>query len=233
MQYNTAAALENTTDRIGAVNRLAVACGAQSTDRADLAASLKKLRRTITGTIQAMALTVESRDRYTAGHQQRVADFAGMVAREFGLSEERIEGVRMAGAVHDLGKISIPAEFLSKTRISEMEYRIIQGHAQAGYDILKEIEFPWPLARIVLQHHERMDGSGYPYGLSGEKILIEARIIAVADVIEAMASHRPYRAALGIDKALQEVSEKKGVCYDREVVDASIQVINKGKYTFH
>jgi HD-GYP domain-containing protein (c-di-GMP phosphodiesterase class II) len=233
MQYSTASALGNTTDRFATANHLAVVCGAQSTDRADLVASLKKLRRTITGTIQAMALAVESRDRYTAGHQQRVADFAGAVAREFGLSEERIEGVHMAGAVHDLGKISIPAEFLSKTRISDMEYKIIQGHVQAGYDILKEIEFPWPLAQIVLQHHERMDGSGYPHRLSGKEILIEARIIAVADVIEAMASHRPYRAALGIDKALQEVSEKKGVCYDREVVDASVQVIKKGRFTFH
>ena len=233
MHYITESALENTADRIAASGYMISGQGARSTERADLIASLKKLRRTITGTIQAMALTVESRDRYTAGHQQRVADFAGAVAREFGLSEERIEGVRMAGAVHDLGKISIPAEFLSKTKISDMEFRIIQGHAQAGYDILKEIEFPWPLAQIVLQHHERMDGSGYPHGLAGDEILIEARIIAVADVIEAMASHRPYRAALGIDKALQEVTAEKGVRYDRGVVDASIQVINQGKYTFH
>jgi putative nucleotidyltransferase with HDIG domain len=180
-----------------------------------------------------MARTVASRDRYTAGHQQRVADFAGLVAQEFGLSEEMTEGVRMAGVVHDLGKISIPAEFLSKTKISDMEYKIIQSHAQAGYDILKEIDFPWPIAQIVRQHHERMDGSGYPQGLTGDEILLEARIIAVADVIEAMASHRPYRAALGIDKAVQEVSEKKGVCFDRDVVDASIHVIARGGYTFH
>jgi len=233
MHYITESALENTADIWTAAGLTVNGHKAQTSARADLFANLKKLRRTITGTIQAMALTVESRDPYTAGHQQRVADFAGAVAREFGLSKERIEGVRMAGAVHDLGKISIPAEFLSKTKISDMEYRIIQSHAQAGYDILKEIEFPWPLAQIVLQHHERMDGSGYPHGLSGEEILIEARIVAVADVIEAMASHRPYRAALGIDKALQEVSEKKGARYDRDVVDASIQVINQGKYTFH
>ena len=223
----------NTTDRMGVGGQLTLALGTPLTDRAALVTSLKKLHRTITGTIQAIAMTVQSRDRYTAGHQQRVADFAGAVAREFGLSEHRVEGVRMAGAVHDLGKISIPAEFLSKARISDMEYRIIQGHAQAGYEILKEIEFPWPLAQIVLQHHERLDGSGYPYGLSGDEILIEARIIAVADVIEAMASHRPYRAAIGIDKAVQEVSTKKGVCYDSEVVDASLHIINKGRYTFH
>jgi len=233
MHYFRESALENTAGRIADSGYRVNGRRAQSTDRADLVASLKKLRRTITGTIQAMALAVESRDRYTAGHQQRVADFAGAVAREFGLSQERVEGVRMAGAVHDLGKIAIPAEFLSKTKISDMEFRIIQGHAQAGYDILKEIEFPWPLAQIVLQHHERLDGSGYPYGLSGGEILIEARIVAVADVIEAMASHRPYRAALGIDKALQEVTEKKGVHYDRGVVDAAVQVINQGKYTFH
>jgi HD-GYP domain-containing protein (c-di-GMP phosphodiesterase class II) len=139
----------------------------------------------------------------------------------------------MAGMVHDLGKISIPAEFLSKTKISKMEYKIIQSHAQAGYDILKEIEFPWPIAQIVHQHHERMDGSGYPLKLADDEILLEARIIAVADVIEAMASHRPYRAALGIDKAMQEVSEKKGVCYDRDVVDAAIHVIKKRGFTFH
>jgi putative nucleotidyltransferase with HDIG domain len=223
----------NTTDMVDTTDTLTFLDNFESRDRTELSASLKKLRKTVTGTIQAMAMTVESRDRYTAGHQQRVADFAGLVAQEFGLSADMTEGVRMAGMVHDLGKISIPAEFLSKTKITEMEYKIIQSHAQAGYDILKEIEFPWPIAQIVHQHHERMDGSGYPLKLAGDEILLEARIIAVADVIEAMASHRPYRAALGIDKAMQEVSEKKGVCYDRDVVDAAIHVIKKRGFTFH
>jgi putative nucleotidyltransferase with HDIG domain len=223
----------NTTDMIGTTETLAFPGNSESRDQAKLSASLKKLRKTVTSTIQAMAMTVASRDRYTAGHQKRVADFAGMVAQEFGLSADMTEGVRMAGMVHDLGKISIPAEFLSKTKISDMEYKIIQSHAQAGYDILKEIEFPWPIAQIVHQHHERMDGSGYPLKLAGDEILLEARIIAVADVIEAMASHRPYRAALGIDKAMQEVSEKKRDCYDQDVVDASFQVIKKRGFTFH
>jgi len=233
MHYAMRSSFTNTTDMYEVTDTLAFSGRSESSDQAELSASLHKLRKTVTDTIQAMALTVASRDRYTAGHQQRVASFAGLVAREFGLSAEMTEGVRMAGVVHDLGKISIPAEFLSKTKISDMEYKIIQGHAQAGYDILKEIEFPWPIAQIVYQHHERMDGSGYPQGLAGDEILLEARIIAVADVIEAMASHRPYRAALGIDKAVQEVSEKKGICFDRDVVDASIHVIEKGGFTFH
>jgi putative nucleotidyltransferase with HDIG domain len=223
----------NTTDMVGTTDTLSFPGNSESRDQAELSASLKKLRKTVTSTIQAMAMTVASRDRYTAGHQQRVADFAGLVAQEFGLSDDMTEGVRMAGMVHDLGKISIPAEFLSKTKISDMEYKIIQSHAQAGYDILKEIEFPWPIAQIVHQHHERMDGSGYPLQLAGDKILLEARIIAVADVIEAMASHRPYRAALGINKAVQEVSENKRACYDQDVVEASIRVINKKRITFH
>ena len=142
-----------------------------------------------------------------------------------GLSEEKINGIRMVGFIHDLGKIYVPAEILSKPgQLTEMEFVIIKTHAKVGYDILKKVEFPWPVAQVIVQHHERIDGSGYPFGLSGENILLEAKIIGVADVIEAIASHRPYRPALGLDKALEEVSQKRGTLYDPEVVDACLRL---------
>lgn len=191
----------------------------------ELQRTLEKLRKALGGTIQAMALTVESRDPYTAGHQRRATNLARAIATKMGLSEEQIDGIRMAGAVHDLGKISIPAGILNKPgRLTENEYAIIQTHPQVAYDILKTIEFPWPLAPIVLQHHERIDGSGYPAGLKGDEIMLEARILAVADVIEAMCSHRPYRPAHSIDEALEEIRENRGVLYDPEVVDACLRL---------
>ena len=180
-----------------------------------------QLKVALDGIIHAIASTVEIRDPYTAGHQLGVARLAFAIAKEMGLSEDQAEGVRVAGTIHDLGKISVPAEILSKPcQLTEIEFGIIKTHPQTGYDILKSMKFPWPLAQIVLQHHEKMDGSGYPQGLSGEDILLEARILVVADVVEAMASHRPYRPALGIEKALEEISENKGVLYDPEVVGA-------------
>ncbi len=183
------------------------------------------LRRTLGATIQAMASTVETRDPYTAGHQRRVANLARAMAKEMGLSREQIEGIRMAAAIHDIGKITIPAEILSKPgRLGDLELGLIKMHPQAGYDILKTVEFLWPVAQVVLQHHERMGGSGYPQGLSGEEIMLEARILAVADVVEAMASFRPYRPALGIDKALEEISQNRGILYDPEVVDACLKL---------
>jgi len=195
--------------------------------------NLEKLRKTLGGIIQAMALTVEARDPYTAGHQRRVSDLARTIAKEMGLSQDQIDGIRMAGIIHDLGKISIPAEILSKPgRIGEYEFGIIKTHPKVGYEILKEIEFPWPVAQIVLQHHERMNGSGYPQGLFGDEILLEARILGVADVIEAMASHRPYRPALGINKALEEISQNKGILYDPQVVDACLKLFIKKGYKF-
>jgi putative nucleotidyltransferase with HDIG domain len=152
-------------------------------------------------TIEAMAMTVEIRDVYTAGHQRRVTELAVAIAKELELSEAHISGIRMAGIIHDVGKIQIPAEILSKPgKLNEMEFGMIKMHPQAGYDILKAIEFPWPVAQIVLQHHERMDGSGYPTGLSGEDIMMEARILAVADVVEAMASHRPYQSPDSLER---------------------------------
>jgi len=180
-----------------------------------------RLQGALEGIIQAMARTVEARDPYTAGHQQRVADLAVAIAMEMNIPQDQIEGIRMAGMIHDLGKIYVPAEILSKpTRLTEIEFALIKTHPRVGYDIIADIEFPWPIAKMVLQHHERMNGAGYPQGFSGEDILLEAQILCVADVVEAMASHRPYRPALGIEKALDEISENKGVFYDPEVVDA-------------
>lgn len=180
-----------------------------------------KLRGALEGIIQAMARTVDSRDPYTAGHQQRVAFLSVAIAEKMGLPQDQIAGIRMGGMIHDLGKLSVPAEILSKpTRLTVIEFALIKTHPRVGYDILQEIDFPWPIARMVLQHHEKLNGSGYPQGLSGQDILLEARILCVADVVEAMASHRPYRPALGIEKALDEISENKGIFYDPEVVDA-------------
>ncbi len=204
-------------------------------DRAetDLQQSLEMLQRALEGIIHTVAVTVETRDPYTAGHQKRVASLACEIARQMGLSDHVIDGIRMAGVIHDHGKISVPAEILSKPgSLTRLEFGIIQTHPQVGYDILKTIEFPWPVDRMILQHHEREDGSGYPQGLKKDQILLEARIIAVADVIEAMAYHRPYRPALGIDEALNEIRKNSGAVYDREVVDACLAIFEKGGFKF-
>jgi putative nucleotidyltransferase with HDIG domain len=193
----------------------------------------KKLKKTIKEIVQAIALTVEMRDPYTAGHQKRVANLAGAIAKEMNFSKEQIDAIVMAGIIHDLGKMSIPAEILSKPgRLTEPELNIIKTHPQVGYDILKTIEFPWPVAQIVLQHHERLDGSGYPSGIKGEGVLPEAKILAVADVVEAMASHRPYRPALGIDQALEELSKNSGTLYDPKVVDACFKLFHEKSFKF-
>ena len=195
--------------------------------------SFRKLQRTVEGTIQAIALTVETRDPYTAGHQRRVTKLAYAIAREMGLPNDQIQRVRTAGLLHDLGKIFIPTEILSKPgQLTDVEFSIIKSHPQAGHEILKNIEFPWPIADIVIQHHERLDGSGYPAGLKGEEIVIEAKILAVADVTEAMSSHRPYRPAIGLDKALKEIVNNKGVLYDAQVVDACMRVFSGGAFKF-
>ena len=174
-----------------------------------------QLKNALTGIIQAMSLTVESRDPYTGGHQNRVAELAAAIASRLDITTDQIEGIRLAGAIHDLGKISVPAEILSKpTLLTPLELALIKTHPQVAYDILKGIEFPWPIAQMVLQHHEKMNGSGYPQGLSGGEIILEARIMCIADVVEAMASHRPYRAALGIDAALEEIVKNRGELYD-------------------
>lgn len=190
----------------------------------------KALQRTWENTIRAMADIVEIRDPYTARHQKQVAKLASKIAKEMCLPEQQRRGLVMASYIHDIGKIYVPGEFLTKTgKLESNELNIIKNHSQAGYNILKNIDFKWPISEIVLQHHERMDGSGYPRGLSGEDILIEARILAVADVVEAIASHRPYRPSLGTNKALEEITKGKGILFDSEVVDACLKLfIEKG-----
>ncbi|HHR86073.1 MAG TPA: PAS domain S-box protein, partial [Candidatus Acetothermia bacterium] len=191
--------------------------------------SYVRAQRTLNGIVKALESAIELRDPYTAGHQVRVAELATAIAKEMDLSPDRIHGIRYAALVHDIGKIAVPAETLAKpARLNPLEYSLIQTHPQRAYDILERIDFPWPIAEIVLQHHERMDGSGYPNGLKGDEILLEARIIAVADVVEAMASHRPYRPARGIDAALEEIKKNKGRLYDPNVVDACLAVFEGG-----
>jgi PAS domain S-box-containing protein/putative nucleotidyltransferase with HDIG domain len=196
-----------------------------------LESTLDNLRKAIGGTIQVIVQVVERRDPYTAGHQRRVADLARSIATEMGLSHDMIDGIRIAAMMHDIGKISVPAEILSKPgSLSRLEFGLIKEHPRTGYEILKDVEFPWPIAEIVYQHHERLDGSGYPRGLKGPGQLLEARIIALADVVEAIASHRPYRPSLGIDVALEEIRNMKGKLYDPNVVDAALRLFETKKY---
>jgi PAS domain S-box-containing protein len=198
-----------------------------------LKASYDKLDKTLDAVIQTISLTVEIRDPYTAGHQHRVSSLACAIAAELGLPQDKINGIRVIGAIHDIGKIGVPAEILSKPgSITEAELSIIKEHPKTGYDILKGIDFPWPVALAVLQHHERMNGSGYPCKLSGDAIIDEARVLAVSDVVEAMASHRPYRPALGIDKALEEIVRGKGTIYDPDVVEACLKLFNEKEFKF-
>jgi putative nucleotidyltransferase with HDIG domain len=192
------------------------------------------LRKTLNDTIRALSSAVELRDPYTAGHQKRVSDLSSAIAAEIGLSPEKIDCIRLAGLIHDVGKIRIPAEILSwPNQLSDIDFNLIKAHPQAGYEIMKTIHFPFPVARIVLQHHERIDGSGYPDGLKRDQILIEARILAVADVVEAIASHRPYRAALGITHALNEISKKSGFLFEPRVVQACLNLFNKKRFKFN
>jgi len=193
--------------------------------------TLESLRKSVGTTIQVMVSAVESRDPYTAGHQVRSANLASAIATEMGLSQDRIESIRLAGSIHDIGKLSIPAEILSKpTKLSELEFSLIKTHARQGYEMLKNVESPWPLAEIVYQHHEQIDGSGYPRKLKGNDILIEARILNLADVVEAMASHRPYRPAKGIKEALEEIEKNSGILYDKSVVDACLRLFREKGY---
>lgn len=195
--------------------------------------NLVRTRRILEETVGALAATSERRDPYTAGHQRRVSKLAYAIARELGFNHNRLEGIRMAASIHDVGKVYVPAEILSKpTTLTQLEFSIIQTHPQIGYDILKEIEFPWPIAKIVLQHHEKLDGSGYPNGTASNDILPEAKILTVSDVVEAMASHRPYRAALGIEAALSEIEEGKGTLYDADTVDICIKLFTRNKFQF-
>jgi len=193
----------------------------------------EKLQGLIEDITKAIALTTELRDPYTSGHQQRVTQLAHAIVKEMGLNKEIIAEIRVAGALHDIGKMYIPSEILTKPgNLTELEYEMIKAHPKVGYNILKTIDFPWPIAPIVLQHHERVDGSGYPSGLSAKDILLESRILGVADVVEAMSSHRPYRPALGIDKALEEISKKRGRLYDPDVVDVCLKLFAEKRFKF-
>jgi len=195
--------------------------------------SMKKLENAMDGIVRAIAHTVETRDPYTAGHQRRVADLAVAIAETVGFEKDKIEAVRVAASIHDLGKISVPAEILSKpSRLTVNEFNLIKEHPQVGYDILKDIEFPWEIATMVYQHHEKLDGSGYPLGVSGDDILPESRVLTVADIVEAMASHRPYRPGLGMDVALGEIDKNKGKFYDPEVSAACHALFNEKRFTF-
>ena len=198
---------------------------------AQLVESEKKLKKNLLDSVAVLAAIVEMRDPYTAGHQRRVAEVAVAIANIMQLTQMQIEGIHLAGVVHDVGKIQVPAEILVKPgSLSNLEYMLIKAHSQNGYDLLKTVDFPWPIAQIVLQHHERLDGSGYPQGLKGDQILLEARIISVADVVESMTSHRPYRPSLGIDAALEEIERNRDKLYDPMVVDACIKLFREQGY---
>ncbi|MFA5321284.1 MAG: HD domain-containing phosphohydrolase, partial [Smithella sp.] len=192
---------------------------------------LENLRQSIKTTIQVLGTASEAKDPYMAGHQKRVADLARAIATEMKLPHDKIEAIRMASAIHDIGKISIPSEILCKPAIlSDLEFSLVKGHSQYGYDIIKDVESPWPLAEIIYQHHERLNGSGYPLGLKSADILIESRILAVADVVEAMISYRPYRPALGIEIALAEIENNTGALYDPDVVKACVKLFREKGY---
>ena len=188
----------------------------------------QQLQKTMMETVHALSALVEMRDPYTAGHQNRVAKIAQAIAKKMNLPDDRIQGILVASMIHDVGKISVPSDILSKPgRLSEVEFELVKQHPKTGYEILKGIDFAWPVAEIVLQHHEKMDGSGYPQGLKGEEIILESRIITVADVVEAMGFHRPYREALGLDAALEEIRNNRGILYDPQVVDACLEIFLK------
>jgi len=199
----------------------------------ELQETLKTLRRALGGTIQAMALTVEKKDPYTAGHQQRVSDLARAIATEMRLPKQIIDGIRLAGSIHDIGKTCVPADILSKPgKLTDHEFGIIKTHPEVGFEILKGVRFPWPIAKTIYQHHERLDGTGYPRGLAGSDIIIEARVIAVADVVEAISTHRPYRAALGMNVAIDEIVRGCGTIYDADAVDTCLKLLTQKKYRF-
>ena len=198
-----------------------------------LQSNLDRVERALEGAVKAMSLTLEIRDPYMAGHQHRVSSLAVAIAQEMNLPWEKIEGLRLAGIIHDIGKIAVPTEIMTKLGLlTKTEFKLIKDHPRVGYEIVKDIAFPWPVAHIILQHHERLDGSGYPEGLVGDAILPEAQILAVADVVESICSLRPYRPALGLEKGLEEARKGRGICYDTRVVDACIKLFRDGRFSF-
>jgi putative nucleotidyltransferase with HDIG domain len=217
---------------VGAVG-VAYDASARKQAEEELLRHAEQLRRTVEGAVLAMSHMVESRDPYTAGHERRVAELAAAIGGELGMAGEELDALRLAGTIHDIGKVAVPAEILSKPgRVSAVEFELIKQHSQVGFDILADVDFGRPVAEMVLQHHERLDGSGYPRGLKGEDVMAEARILAVADVVEAMSSHRPYRAALGMEAALAEVREHAGAKYDAEVVASCVKLVEEQGFQF-
>jgi HD-GYP domain-containing protein (c-di-GMP phosphodiesterase class II) len=202
--------------------------GERERTQRQIEAYVKQLEEAMVGTLSAVSTMVELRDPYTAGHERRVGTLAGAIGAEMGLPEQTCTGLDHIGRIHDIGKITVPAEILSRPgKLSDIEFSIIKTHPQAGYDVLKDILFPWPVATAVLQHHERLDGSGYPKGLKGDEIILEARVMAVADVVEAIASHRPYRPTLGIEAGLEEIVKFRGLRYDEAAVDACVRLFRE------
>lgn len=229
ISYSTAPIVDYKSRVVGT---MAVLC--DITEKMNLEAalhdSLEKMTRVVDETVSALSAAIEKRDPYTAGHQRRVSELACAIAGVMGgLGDDRIKGIRTAALIHDIGKLYVPSELLSRPgQLTDIEFELIKTHPQAGYEILQGIEFPWPIARIVQQHHERFDGSGYPFGLAGDKILLEAHIIAVADAVEAISSYRPYRPGKGIESALQEIVNGRGCSYDPVVVDACMALFRSG-----
>ena len=196
--------------------------------------SSERIKKVLHQTIQAVSMSMEKRDQYTAGHQQKVATIAVAIANTLNLPQQQVEGIRLGSIIHDIGKIYVPAEILTRPgKITPEEFAIIKSHSKVGYEIIKDVDFPWPVAQMILQHHERLDGSGYPNGLHGDEMILEAKIISVADVVEAMASHRPYRASLGVDIALDEISKHRGSLYDKDVVDACLKIFKEDGFTIN
>ena len=211
--------------------KLVLAITAQKDAEQKIQGYVKQLDGAMKSTLQAVAKVVEARDPFTAVHELRAGQIAADISREMGRSEETCQTIQLVGLVHDIGKMSIPGELLTKPgKLSAIEFELIKTHAENGYEILKDVEFPLPIARIVREHHERMDGSGYPQGLKGDEILIESRILAVADMLEAMASHRPYRASFGVDAAISEIETNRGNLFDPEVVDAMLRLFREKDY---
>jgi len=231
LHFTSAVVRDASGDILGAVETMTDISPLKQAEE-ELRKSLEKLQKAMTGTVEAMAVIVETRDPYTAGHQHQVARISRRIAEEMKLPPERIEALHMAAYIHDIGKIYVPGEILSKPgRLSEVELNIIKMHPQVAYEILKTIEFPWPIAEIIYQHHERLDGTGYPRGLEDGEICMESRILGVVDVFESMASHRPYRPTLGLERAVDEISKNRGILYDPAVVDTLLKLVEEKKIT--
>jgi response regulator RpfG family c-di-GMP phosphodiesterase len=221
-------------DRLARLGPAVLAAIERARAQAKRCEDARKLKDALLGTIVSLARMAEARDAYTAGHQARVGLLAVAIGREMGMPDDQVEGLGLGAQLHDIGKICVPAEILSKPgRLSKAEFDIIKTHPQVGYDVVKDVAFPWPVAQMILQHHERLDGSGYPGGLKGDEIILEARIIAVADVVESMTSHRPYRPGLGLEAALHEVTSKRGSHFDAGAVDACVRVIERDPSLCH